>query len=75
LQGLLGEQQRAAQQAMVGRETTVLFEKPGRLPGQMVGKSDYLHSVFVDAKGLAPGDLRPVRIASSAANSLEGVLV
>jgi tRNA-2-methylthio-N6-dimethylallyladenosine synthase len=24
---------------MVGREVSVLFEKPGRLPGQMVGKS------------------------------------
>jgi tRNA-2-methylthio-N6-dimethylallyladenosine synthase len=32
---------------MVGREVSVLFEKPGRMPGQMVGKSEYLHAVHV----------------------------
>ena len=36
LQALLTRQQKAAQDAMVGREVTVLFEKPGRLPGQML---------------------------------------
>ena len=57
---------------MVGRTVGVLFEKPGRLPGQLVGKSDYLHSVFVDAPGAQIGDLVPVRIRASAANSLAG---
>ena len=52
----------------------MLFEKPGRLPGQMVGKSDYLHSVFVQAPEAAVGDLVEVRIVASAPNSLEGVL-
>ena len=42
------------------------------LPGQLVGKSDYLHSVFVDAPGAQIGDLVPVRIRASAANSLAG---
>ena len=75
LQALLTRQQRALQDAMVGREVSVLFEKPGRLPGQMVGKSEYLHSVHVDAPDLNPGDLRRVRILESAPNSLRGVLV
>jgi tRNA-2-methylthio-N6-dimethylallyladenosine synthase len=75
LQALLTRQQRALQDAMVGREVSVLFEKPGRLPGQMVGKSEYLHSVHVEAPGLNPGDLRRVRILESAPNSLRGVLV
>lgn len=71
IQALITDQQRAAQAAMVGRVVNVLFEKPGRLPGQMVGKSDYLHAVHVttDAR---PGDLRPVRITASAPNSLAG---
>ncbi len=71
LQALITTQQRAAQAAMVGRTVGVLFEKPGRLPGQMVGKSDYLHAVHVvtDAR---PGDLRAVRITASAPNSLAG---
>ncbi len=75
LQALLTRQQRAAQNAMVGREVGVLFEKPGRMPGQMVGKSDYLHAVHVTDPGLAPGDLRRVRITESGPNSLAGMLV
>ncbi|MHA7867618.1 MAG: tRNA (N6-isopentenyl adenosine(37)-C2)-methylthiotransferase MiaB [Salipiger thiooxidans] len=74
LQALLVRQQRALQDAMVGREVGVLFEKPGRRPGQMVGKSDYLHAVYVEADGLARGDLRRVRIVASSPNSLRGVL-
>ncbi len=73
LQALLGDQQRAAQAAMVGRTVGVLFERPGRNPGQMVGKSDHLHAVHV-AADVAAGDLRRVRIVASASHSLEGVL-
>ena len=72
LQALLTEQQRAAQAAMVGREVGVLYEKPGRLPGQMVGKSDHLHAVHVSDPGARAGDLVRVRITASAPNSLAG---
>ena len=75
LQALLRTQQTAVQDRMVGQEVGVLFEKPGRAPGQMVGKSDHLHSVFVEAPDLAPGDLRRIRITASAANSLAGALI
>ncbi|WP_347313681.1 tRNA (N6-isopentenyl adenosine(37)-C2)-methylthiotransferase MiaB [Defluviimonas sp. SAOS-178_SWC] len=71
LQALITEQQRAAQAAMVGREVNVLFEKAGRLSGQMVGKSDYLHAVHVAADA-APGAIARVRITGSAPNSLAG---
>ncbi|WP_323010073.1 tRNA (N6-isopentenyl adenosine(37)-C2)-methylthiotransferase MiaB [Paracoccus sp. (in: a-proteobacteria)] len=74
LQALLTSQQKAAQESMVGREMGVLFEKPGRNLGQMVGKSDYLHAVFVEAPQAKVGDLVRVRITHSAANSLAGVL-
>ena len=74
LQALLTKQQRALQDAMVGRNVQVLFEKPGRLPGQMVGKSEYLHAVHVEAPGIAAGDLLRIRIDSSGPNSLKGVL-
>ncbi|MFI0396001.1 tRNA (N6-isopentenyl adenosine(37)-C2)-methylthiotransferase MiaB [Paracoccus jiaweipingae] len=75
LQALLSRQQRAAQESMVGRRLGVLFEKPGRLPGQMVGKSDYLHSVFVEAPQAQIGDLVRVEILESAPNSLKGRLL
>ena len=74
LQALLREQQTEVQQSMVGREVSVLFEKPGRLPGQMVGKSDYLHAVHVLTD--APvGSIAKVRIVASSANSLAGEIV
>ncbi len=74
LQALITEQQRAVQDSMVGREVGVLFEKPGRLDGQMVGKSDYLHAVHVTGD-VAVGDLRRVRITESGPNSLGGELI
>ncbi len=74
LQALLGEQQRATQDAMVGRDVHVLFEKSGRLPGQMVGKSEYLHAVHVTSDDVQQGDIRRVCIVHSGPNSLGGEL-
>jgi tRNA-2-methylthio-N6-dimethylallyladenosine synthase len=70
LQALLTRQQRAAQEAMVGRETTVLYEKPGRLPGQMVGKSEHLMAVHVTHPEGKVGDLVRVRVTAASTNSL-----
>ena len=72
LQALITRQQHAAQKAMVGRTVNVLFEKPGRLAGQMVGKSDYLHAVHVTDPSIESGDIRPIRIVEAGANSLSG---
>ena len=74
LQALITEQQREIQDGMVGREVSVLFEKPGRLEGQMVGKSDYLHAVHVADAGAAVGEIKRVKIVESGPNSLKGVL-
>ncbi|WP_066706390.1 tRNA (N6-isopentenyl adenosine(37)-C2)-methylthiotransferase MiaB [Celeribacter ethanolicus] len=74
LQTLITEQQHAFQDAMVGREVSVLFERKGRLPGQMVGKSEYLHAVHV-TDDVAVGDIQRVRIIESGPNSLGGVLL
>ncbi|MET4101392.1 tRNA-2-methylthio-N6-dimethylallyladenosine synthase [Roseovarius sp. MBR-78] len=75
LQSLITRQQRAIQDAMVGQTVGVLFERPGRMPGQMVGKSDHLHAVHVSDPGLAAGDLAQVEIIESGANSLGGRVV
>ena len=75
LQGLLGQQQRAAQDAMVGREVSVLFERPGRLTGQLVGKSEHLHAVHVVGARASIGDIARVRITRSEPNSLAGSLI
>jgi len=75
LQALLAAQQTAAQEAMVGRETAVLFEKPGRKPGQWGGKSEHLHAVHVDAAEELRGQIRRVRIIEAAPHSLAGELI
>ena len=75
LQALLSDQQRAAQEAMIGREVSVLLEKPGRLPGQMVGKSEHLHAVHITDPRAQIGDIVRVRITGAERNSLGGVLV
>ena len=73
LQALLTRQQHQIQDAMVGREVGVLIEKPGRMPGQMAGKSDHLHAVHV-AADVPAGTLARVRITESGPNSLGAVL-
>ena len=75
LQALLRDQQLAVQDAMIGREVTVLFEKSGREDGQMTGKSEHLHAVHVAANDVKRGDLRRVTIVESTSNSLKGALV
>ncbi len=75
LQARITHHQRATQDAMVGRKVGVLFEKEGRLPGQMVGKSDYLHAVHVADAPVEVGTLAQVEIIESGANSLAGRLL
>ncbi|MEM7499026.1 MAG: tRNA (N6-isopentenyl adenosine(37)-C2)-methylthiotransferase MiaB [Pseudomonadota bacterium] len=75
LQALLVEQQTAFQQAMVGREIDVLVEKPGREPGQMVGRSPWLQPVHFDAPADSRGTLRRVRITAAYPNSLRAALL
>jgi len=75
LQALLAEQQRATQESMVGRRVKVLFEKTGRMAGQIVGKSDYLHAVHVDGPESLIGEIAEVEIVQSGTNSLSGRLL
>jgi len=74
LQALLRAQQQARQDAMVGHEAVVLLEKPGRAPGQMVGKSEHLHAVHA-VTDLPAGTLARVRIVESGPNSLAGAVL
>jgi len=69
LQALLNAQQLAFNQASVGRRTSVLLERPGKRPGQKVGKSPWLQSVHLETEaGL--GELIEVDIVSAGPNSL-----
>jgi tRNA-2-methylthio-N6-dimethylallyladenosine synthase len=74
LQRLLARQQRDFNEACVGRILPVLFEKPGRHEGQLVGRSPYLQSVHVAAPVDRIGEIVPALIAGVSANSLSGSL-
>ncbi|MEM0943173.1 MAG: tRNA (N6-isopentenyl adenosine(37)-C2)-methylthiotransferase MiaB [Pseudomonadota bacterium] len=74
LQALLGEHQTAFQASMVGRRLEVLIEKPGRMAGQMVGRSPYLQPVHLDCPADRVGEIVSVEIVSAQPNSLAGRL-
>jgi tRNA-2-methylthio-N6-dimethylallyladenosine synthase len=74
LQALIAEQQRAFNAAQVGRILPVLFEKRGRRPGQIAGRSPYLQAVHCAAEERRIGHMEQVRIVSASANSLAGEL-
>jgi tRNA-2-methylthio-N6-dimethylallyladenosine synthase len=75
LQEVLRKQQRAFNEACVGRVLPVLFEKPGRHPGQLVGRSPYLQSVHADAAASRIGDIVPLLIRHAEPNSLAGAIM
>ena len=70
LQALIGQQQFAFQESRVGRSFEVLFEKKGREPGQLVGRSPWLQPVHVQAPEHLLGSLQEVSVTHTLANSL-----
>jgi tRNA-2-methylthio-N6-dimethylallyladenosine synthase len=58
----------------VGRTIAVLFERPGRHRGQIVGRSPYLQPVQIEAPPSLIGEIAAVTITEVASNSLFGAL-
>jgi tRNA-2-methylthio-N6-dimethylallyladenosine synthase len=75
LQAAIDRDQAAFNASCVGRSLDVLFEKPGRLPGQLVGRSPYLQPVQVMAPPDLIGAVRTVTVTGTGSNSLFGGLV
>ena len=74
LQTLLDTQAAAFNARTVGRTLPVLFERPGRHPGQLVGRTPYLQAVHVDAPSSMLGTLQEVEIGAAFPHSLAGRL-
>jgi tRNA-2-methylthio-N6-dimethylallyladenosine synthase len=70
----LERQQMSFNEACVGRTLPVLFEKPGRRPGQLVGRSPYLQAVHAEVAPESLGQILPIEISSLGSNSLAGVI-
>jgi len=74
LQQVIDRHQAQFNARALGRRMDVLFEKPGRHPGQLVGRSPYLQPVQVSAPAHMIGEIVRVTISEIAPNSLFGVL-
>jgi tRNA-2-methylthio-N6-dimethylallyladenosine synthase len=72
LQALITRQWKAFNSSFAGRRLDVLLEKPGRLPGQLVGRSPYLQAVQVMAPSSLIGDIVAVDITDIGTNTLFG---
>ncbi|HYW64844.1 MAG TPA: tRNA (N6-isopentenyl adenosine(37)-C2)-methylthiotransferase MiaB [Bradyrhizobium sp.] len=74
LQELIDSQQSAFNKAMIGSTVDVLFERPARNPGQIVGRTAWLQPAHVFASPDIIGQVLPVRIESLERYSLLGTL-
>ena len=72
LQALITRQQRAFNATFAGRTIDLLLEKPGRLPGQLVGRTPYLQTVQVMAPRSLIGSVVPVVVTDIGTNTLFG---
>ncbi len=75
LQATLAESQGAFNAACVGLVTEILFEKPGRQDGQLIGRSPWLQSVHAEADPALIGHIARVRLESAQQNSLAGRVI
>jgi tRNA-2-methylthio-N6-dimethylallyladenosine synthase len=74
LQAAITRHQRRFNAGFAGRTVDVLLEKPGKLPGQLVGRSPYLQAVQVMAPAERIGSVHRVTIDEVGSNSLFGSL-
>ncbi len=74
LQGTIDCSQAAFNRGCLGRTFDVLFERPGRYSGQLVGRSPYLQPVQVETPPALLGEIAAVTITEIASNSLFGAL-
>lgn len=70
LQAAIGEQALAFNTAMIGRTTSILLERAGRKPGQLIGKTPWLQSAVIEHPSARIGDLVEIEIMDAFANSV-----
>ena len=75
LQALLARQQESFNRGMLGRLVPVLFERPGRHAGQLVGRSPWLQAVHAEGPAGLIGRIAEVAIGAVEPHSLSGRLL
>ena len=74
LQDLVNAQTTAFHASCVGKTLPVLIERPGRMAGQVGGRSPYLQAVHLDGGAELIGAIHQVEIVGTSTNSLVGRL-
>jgi len=75
LQTLLNKQQSAFNQKSVGLTLPVLLDRKGKKDGQLVGRSPFSQSVFVEANERLMNTIADIKITEGFDNSLTGEVV
>jgi tRNA-2-methylthio-N6-dimethylallyladenosine synthase len=75
IQALLSDQQYRFNRSRMGMDIPVLVTGPGRLPGQMSGRSPWLEPVHFPSSGDLTGQTVTIRITVTRPNSLSGELL
>jgi tRNA-2-methylthio-N6-dimethylallyladenosine synthase len=75
LQELIEAQRQTFNRASVGQRLEVLFEKPGRREGQIIGRSPYMQAVFAEGPQSLIGALMEVEMVAAEPHSLRGRIV
>ena len=74
IQALISEKQLEFNRSTVGKTIPILLQKNGKKDGQIIGKSPYMQSVFVENPGMSIGSIMEVFISAGHQNSLAGSL-
>jgi tRNA-2-methylthio-N6-dimethylallyladenosine synthase len=75
LQELLFAQQRTFNEGFIGKTIPVLFDRHGKLDGQLLGRTPHMQSLYVQNGNGMFGQIANVKIEKVTTNSLEGVIV
>lgn len=73
LQARLNRDQLAFNKGLEGKTCSVLIERKGKLPGQVLGKSPWLTSVWFEGDAQI-GDLARVKLVEAGPNAIRGVI-
>ena len=74
LNALIARDRARFDRAQVGATLPVLWERPGRRAGQLIGRSPYLQAVWADAPADLIGRITPAQVLEAGPNSLHGRL-
>ena len=59
----------------VGTRMSVLLEREGKRPGQLVGRSPFMQSVHLEAPSRLVGSIAEVEVIDAKANSIEAKVI